>query len=85
MILLAPAALTASVLRAQKYHPAASVRYKPDEKEPVRLPNGKKQMDEILKDDYEKNLKTRGTSPASHAVSKRISRKTRLSFFSVIA
>lgn len=64
MILLAPAAFTASVLRAQNtVRPASSQpkanHLQSDEKEPVetRLPNGKNQTDEILKDDYEKNLK----------------------------
>lgn len=39
--------------------PAAllSAQNDPDAPEDVRLPNGKKQSDEILKADYEKNLK----------------------------
>jgi ribosome-binding protein aMBF1 (putative translation factor) len=65
MILLAPAAFTASVLRAQNTVRTASNQSasnhleSEDEKQPAdtRLPNGKNQTDEILKDDYEKNLK----------------------------
>jgi hypothetical protein len=43
-----PAALGTSILPAQENN---------DSQEDVRLPNGKKQKDEILKADYEKNLK----------------------------
>jgi hypothetical protein len=51
---------TASLLPAQR--PPRDPSLDPDEPDPdsnpedVRLPNGKKQMDEILKADHEKNL-----------------------------
>ncbi len=87
LILLAPAALTASLLRAQggghimdPDHPmdlgrgqntggGTTIRQVTDQPKPiplqneddkpekVRLANGKNQTDEILKDDYAKNLK----------------------------
>jgi hypothetical protein len=47
LLLLAPAALL-----AQKPLPVPG-----DPPEDIRLPNGKKQQDEILKADYEKNVK----------------------------
>lgn len=53
LLLLLPAALGSSwLLRAQKPTPPIT-----EEPEDVRLPNGKKQQDEILKADYEQNLK----------------------------
>jgi hypothetical protein len=64
MLLIAPAALTASFLRAQTPGRAGSTQPTPDllsngdeKPDAVRLPNGKNQTDEILKSDYEKNLK----------------------------
>ena len=56
VLLLMPAALTASLLPAQWLPRDPSVD--PDNPNPddVSLPNGKKQLDEILKADYEKNL-----------------------------
>ncbi|HTA42008.1 MAG TPA: hypothetical protein VK789_06155 [Bryobacteraceae bacterium] len=58
LFLLVPATFTASLLPAQTRNiqqppPDTS----PEDKTDFRLPNGKKQVDEILKDDYEKNLK----------------------------
>jgi hypothetical protein len=55
-----PAALTAPLLPAQR--PPRDPSVDPDtpnatpNPEDIRLPNGKKQLDEILKADYEKNL-----------------------------
>jgi hypothetical protein len=51
LLLLVPAALLDTRLIAQKPLPA------PGDPEDVRLPNGKKQQDEILKADYEQNVK----------------------------
>jgi hypothetical protein len=51
-LLLIPAALTATRLTAQRNTPPIT-----DEPEDVRLPSGKKQKDEILKSDYEQNVK----------------------------
>jgi hypothetical protein len=53
VLLLIPAALAARLLPAQlnSLPPAAS------QDEDVRLPSGKKQKDEILKSDYEQNVK----------------------------
>jgi hypothetical protein len=48
---LAPAALAARVLPAQ-LNPNL-----PQQDEDIRLPSGKKQRDEILKSDYEQNVK----------------------------
>lgn len=55
LLLLAPAAIAARLLPAQSQIPGQSR----DEPFPDdgRLPNGKRQQDEILKIDYEKNLK----------------------------
>lgn len=57
--MLLPAAVTTSFLSAQTQTQTKSGQFPPlDEDKPdVRLPNGKRQVDEILKDDYEKNLK----------------------------
>jgi hypothetical protein len=64
LILSGPAALATSLLRAQSNaqpKPVGidpSIIPDPDEKPGnVRLPNGKNQQDEILKADYEKNVK----------------------------
>jgi hypothetical protein len=60
LLLLAPAALAVRLLPAQfKTNDRDPSRGKPgvDEPEEIRLPNGKKQQDEILKADYEKNVK----------------------------
>ncbi|HVV45922.1 MAG TPA: hypothetical protein VHC72_11985, partial [Bryobacteraceae bacterium] len=51
-LLLAPARLFSRRLPGQQSLPPA-----PDEPDDVRLPNGKRQQDEILKADYQKNLK----------------------------
>ena len=52
LLLLVPAAFAAR-LPAQTKPPVPPA----DEPEDVRLPNGKKQQDEILKAEYEKNVK----------------------------
>jgi hypothetical protein len=52
LLLLVPAALTARLLPAQKPPPPL-----PGDTDDVRLPNGKKQQDEILKAEYEMNVK----------------------------
>ena len=53
LLLVVPAALTARLLPGQRGpQPPPG-----EETEGVRLPNGKKQQDEILKAEYEKNLK----------------------------
>jgi hypothetical protein len=52
LLLLVPAAFGVRLLPAQKNQPPLV-----DEPEDVRLPNGKKQKDEILKQEYEQNLK----------------------------
>jgi hypothetical protein len=53
LLLLVPAALGARLLPAQKNSAPA-----PGEPaEDIRLPNGKKQQDEILKAEYEQNVK----------------------------
>jgi hypothetical protein len=53
LLLLVPAALASSrLLPAQKAPPPLT-----EEPDDVRLPNGKKQQDEILKAEYEKNVK----------------------------
>src|SRR5579872_604565 len=56
LLRLAPAALAASLLPAQSQ---VSVPTIPRQEPPddVRLPNGKKQQEAILKDDYEQNVK----------------------------
>src|SRR5262249_52237986 len=52
LLLMGPAALAASAQIPDGPRPA------PNEKEPdLRLPNGKRQIDEILKSDYKQNLK----------------------------
>jgi len=51
-LLLIPAALASPQLVAQRDVPPVI-----DEPEDVRLPNGKRQKDEILKRDYETNVK----------------------------
>jgi len=53
LLRLGPAALAAALLPAQVRPPPGADETKDD----ARLPNGKKQQDEILKADYEKNLK----------------------------
>ncbi len=57
-LLLLPGAFAAHLLRAQipgQTHPPPG---EPDENNPdIRLPNGRKQRDEILKADYEKDIK----------------------------
>jgi hypothetical protein len=53
LLTLVPAALTAGLVAAQKNPPAEPN----DPLEDLRLPNGKKQQDEILKAEYEKNVK----------------------------
>jgi hypothetical protein len=52
LLLLLPGALIDIRLMAQKNLPPPS-----DTPEDVRLPNGKRQQDEILKADYEQNVK----------------------------
>jgi len=52
MLLLVPGALATRLLPAQRSLPDLG-----DPPEDVRLPNGKKQQDEILKAEYEKNVK----------------------------
>lgn len=52
LLLLVPAALCARLLSAQKTLPPLS-----ETPEDVRLPNGKRQQDEILKAEYEQNVK----------------------------
>lgn len=59
LLLLLPAALTTSLLRAQSKPldaPPLDLPDGADDRTEVRLPNGKKQIDEILKADYRKNL-----------------------------
>ena len=56
MLLLMPAVLTVSLLPAQRPPRDPSIDSDSPNPEDVRLPNGKKQVDEILKADYEKNL-----------------------------
>jgi hypothetical protein len=53
LLLLIPAAFGARLLPAQLNQPPAPG----DPPEDVRLPNGKKQKDEILKAEYEQNVK----------------------------
>jgi len=53
LLALAPAALVARLLPAQSNPPPAPN----DPPEEVRLPNGKKQQDEILKAEYEQNVR----------------------------
>jgi hypothetical protein len=53
LLLLLPGAL----LTAQKSQPQPPPLQVPGEASDVRLPNGKKQSDEILKAEYEKNVK----------------------------
>jgi negative regulator of replication initiation len=53
LLVLAPAALAARLVRAQSSPPALPN----DPPEEVRLPNGKKQQDEILKAEYEQNVR----------------------------
>ncbi len=52
--MLLPASLTANFLRGQVTTPPPSAD---EPKEEVRLPNGKRQQDEILKAEYHQNLK----------------------------
>ncbi len=52
LLLLVPAALGPRLLPAQKTYPNPG-----DPPEDVRLPNGKRQQDEILKQEYEQNVK----------------------------
>jgi hypothetical protein len=54
LLVLAPAALGATLLPAQRGPAQPPADEPPDD---IRLPNGKKQQDEILKAEYEKNLK----------------------------
>jgi cell division septation protein DedD len=54
-LLVIPAAVASPRLLAQ--HNSGSPPITTDEPEDVRLPNGKKQRDEILKSDYEQNVK----------------------------
>ena len=56
MLLLMPAAVTASLLPAQRLPLDPDNPNAAPNPEDIRLPNGKKQTDEILKADYEKNL-----------------------------
>jgi hypothetical protein len=57
ILLLIPGAFAARLAPAQK-SPPVSPDLTPNQDEPeVRLPNGKKQQDEILKAEYERNLK----------------------------
>ena len=53
LLALAPAALATRLLPAQS-NPTAAPNDQPEE---VRLPNGKKQQDEILKAEYEQNVR----------------------------
>ena len=55
LLLLASAALTTQLAPAQQRLPRPG--HPDDEDAPLRLPNGKNQRDEILKADYEKNVK----------------------------
>jgi hypothetical protein len=55
LLLCVPAALAAHLMPAQLRPPATTPPQ--EEPEPLRLPNGKKQQDEILKAEYEKNVK----------------------------
>ena len=61
LLLIVPAALAARGLTAQtKSSPQGPPLLEPDGEEKtleVRLPNGKKQQDEIIKADFEKNVK----------------------------
>ncbi len=61
LILLGPVTLASSLLRGQSKDIGAdisSIDPNPDQKpSAIRLPNGKNQQDEILKADYQKNLK----------------------------
>jgi hypothetical protein len=54
LLALAPAAVVARLLPAQNTQQPSTNDQQPEE---VRLPNGKKQQDEILKAEYEQNLK----------------------------
>jgi hypothetical protein len=54
LLLCVPAALAARLMPAQLRPPATPPQEDP---EALRLPNGKKQQDEILKAEYEKNVK----------------------------
>lgn len=56
LLALAPGALLARLFAAQK--PPDDITGPADAKQPeIRLPNGRKQQDEILKADYEQNLR----------------------------
>lgn len=57
LLLFLPAAVTASFLAGQTRNQLPNIDETSEDKPDVRLPNGKRQVDEILKDDYEKNLK----------------------------
>lgn len=54
LLLLVPAALGAPLLPAQK---TSEPGFPGDAPEDIRLPNGKKQSDEILKAEYEQNVR----------------------------
>jgi hypothetical protein len=61
LLLLVPAAVAAPFLTAQSKAPAQlppALDANPEDKSAeIRLPNGKKQLDEILKADFERNVK----------------------------
>ena len=59
LLLVIPAALAARLMPAQSRPPGASPNATTPGEEPesLRLPNGKNQQDEILKAEYEKNVK----------------------------
>ena len=61
LLLLVPGVLTAPFLLAQSKAPAQlppALDASPEDKSgEIRLPNGKKQVDEILKADFERNVK----------------------------
>src|SRR5690242_452658 len=56
LVSIAPAALLAKLLPGQD-SPNSPAPLPPDHQDEVRLPNGKKQRDVILKADYEQNVK----------------------------
>jgi len=56
LLLLAPGAVAATFLQAQQQQ-LQQIPPVPEDKTPVRLPNGKLQSEEILKADYAKNVK----------------------------
>ena len=57
LIAVAPAALAAGLLPAQTQTPHDSQFPIPGVREDTKLPNGKSQRDEILKAEYEQNVK----------------------------